>query len=82
LAQYLLLNIFSRNIVDEPINYGRIINMSNRKKNIVVKLSVRPLWELGHGHNNHRSGGGEHDSRPKRLRTRGSKSRKAIGDGW
>ena len=56
--------------------------MSNRKKNIVVKLSVRPLWELGHGHNDHRSGGGHHDNRPKRLRTRGSKNRKAIGDGW
>ena len=56
--------------------------MSNRKKNIVVKLSVRPFWELGHGHNDHRSGGGHHDNRPKRLRTRGSKNRKAIGDGW
>ena len=41
-----------------------------------------PLWELGKGHNPHKSGSGQHDNRPKRLRTRGAKNRKALNDGW
>lgn len=56
--------------------------MSKRKKKIVVSLNVRPLWELGKGHTDHRSGSGNHDSRPKRLRTRSSQKRQAVGDGW
>lgn len=56
--------------------------MSKRKKNIVLTLSVRPVWELGKGHNDHRSGGGQHDNRPKRLRTRGANNRRAVGEGW
>lgn len=35
-----------------------------------VKVSPRKVWELGFGHNVHRSGSGIHDSRPKRQRTR------------
>jgi hypothetical protein len=56
--------------------------MSNRKKNTKIKLNIRPIWELGTGHNDHRSGSGDHDNRPKRLRTRGANSRQAIKDGW
>ena len=56
--------------------------MSKRKNKILVKLSVRPVWEMGKGHNSHLSGSGNHDNRPKRLRTRGSNNRHSIGDGW
>jgi hypothetical protein len=56
--------------------------MGKRNKKIVVKLNVRPLWEIGNGHNEHRSGSGQHDNRPKRIRTRGSQKRQAISDGW
>jgi hypothetical protein len=56
--------------------------MSKRKKNIVVKLNVRPWWEIGHGHAEHRSGSGQHDHRPKRLRTRATEKRMAMTDGW
>jgi hypothetical protein len=56
--------------------------MSKQNKKIVVKLNVRPLWEIGHGHSEHRSGSGQHDNRTKRLRTRGSQKRQAISDGW
>ena len=56
--------------------------MSKRKKNMVLSLNVRPVWELGKGHNSHLGGSGQHDNRPKRLRTRGDRNRKAVGDGW
>lgn len=56
--------------------------MNKRKKKIVLSLNIRPLWELGKGHNPHKSGSGQHDNRPKRLRTRGAKNRKALNDGW
>jgi hypothetical protein len=56
--------------------------MSKRKKNTVVVLNVRPIWEIGKGHHSHQSGSGQHDNRPKRLRTRGDKNRKAMNDGW
>lgn len=51
-------------------------------KKIKIKLEVRPIWAIGKGHNNHLSGGGQHDSRPKRQRTRGDQKRRAVGDGW
>lgn len=35
-----------------------------------IKISPRKVYELGLGHNSHRSGSGVHDSRPKRQRTR------------
>jgi hypothetical protein len=56
--------------------------MSKRKKNIVVKLNVRPLWEIGNGHNSHISGSGQHDHQPKRLRTRAAIKRHAMSEGW
>jgi hypothetical protein len=56
--------------------------MSKRKKNTIIALNVRPLWELGKGHNEHRSGSGQHNNQPKRLRTRGAKNRQAVRDGW
>lgn len=53
-----------------------------KKKMVVVKLNVRKLWELGHGHEDHISGSGQHDSRPKRLRTRSAMKRHAMNEGW
>lgn len=54
--------------------------MSKRKKTIVIALNVRPLWEIGKGHSEHRSGSGLHDNRPKRMRTRGAEKRHAMKD--
>lgn len=45
-----------------------------------IKLEVRPIWAIGKGHNDHRSGSGQHDNRPKRLRTRQARNSKAIAD--
>lgn len=45
-----------------------------------IKLNVRPIWAIGKGHNSHLSGGGQHDSRPKRLRTRQAANRQAFKD--
>lgn len=56
--------------------------MSKRKQNIVLQLNVRPIWALSTGHAEHKSGSGQHDNRPKRLRTRNANNRKAISDGW
>lgn len=56
--------------------------MSKRRKNMVVKLNVRPIWMLGTGHHEHKSGSGQHDNRQKRLRTRGDVKRRAVSDGW
>lgn len=52
----------------------------NSKKTVVVKLNLKPFWEVSKGHHDHMSGSGTHDSRPKRERTRGASNRKAIGD--
>ena len=43
-----------------------------------LKVSTKKPWEVGRGHNSHRSGSGTHDSRPRRLRTRLQSSKKAI----
>lgn len=51
-------------------------------KKQVIKLNVRPVWAIGKGHNNHLSGAGTMDNRPKRLRTRAAQKRKAVNDGW
>lgn len=51
-------------------------------KKIKIRLEVKPIWAIGKGHNPHNSGSGQHDSRPKRLRTRASQKRQSIGDGW
>ena len=45
-----------------------------------IKVSTKKPWEVGHGHNAHRSGGGTHDSRPRRLRTRSQTTRQAISE--
>ena len=47
-----------------------------------IKLDVRPIWQIGKGHNSHLSGGDVMDNRPKRLRTRGEQKRRAVSDGW
>lgn len=49
-------------------------------KKIKIKLNVRPIWEIGKGHNEHRSGSGSHDSRPKRQRTRQAQKKRALED--
>lgn len=49
-------------------------------KKIKIKLNARPVWELGKGHNEHRSGSGIHDNRPKRQRTRQAQKRRALDD--
>lgn len=56
--------------------------MSKRRKNTVVKINVKSIWEIGMGHNAHMSGSGQHDNRPKRQRTRGDQRRRAVNDGW
>lgn len=50
-------------------------------KKIKIKLNVRPIWEIGKGHNEHRSGSGSHDSRPKRQRTRQAQKQQSM-EGW
>lgn len=52
-----------------------------KKKGIVLTLTVRPIWAIGKGHNSHRGGGGSHDNRPKRERTRQSQERRSM-EGW
>lgn len=56
--------------------------MGKGKKNFTIKLNIRPIWEIGRGHAEHRSGSGQHDNRPKRERTRSAQKRKAVNDGW
>jgi len=41
-----------------------------KKKKLVVKVNHKQPWEVARGHHEHKSGSGEHDSRPKRVRTR------------
>ena len=43
-----------------------------------IKVENKKLWELPEGHHQHRSGGGTHDSRPRKLKTRANIVRKAI----
>lgn len=52
--------------------------MSKRNKTITIKLNLKKIWELPRGHEDHLTGTGVHDSRPKRLRTRSAANRKAI----
>lgn len=54
--------------------------MSKRysKKTITISLNLKKVWELPRGHADHLTGTGVHDNRPKRMRTRGDESRKAI----
>jgi len=56
--------------------------MSKRKKNFTIKLNLKPVWEIGKGHASHLSGSGQHDNRPKRMRTRNAQKRQAVCDGW
>ena len=44
--------------------------MTSRRKYENIKIKVKKFWELPQGHNNHRSGAGVMDNRPKRERTR------------
>jgi hypothetical protein len=46
-----------------------------------IKLNCKAQWEVGRGHMAHRSGTGTHsDRRTKRLNTRASRNRKAMGE--
>jgi hypothetical protein len=48
------------------------------KGSIKIKLNVRKPWEVSKGHSEHRSGSGCHESRPRRLRSRGDVSRACV----
>lgn len=50
----------------------------NSKKTITINLNLKKIWELPRGHEDHLTGTGVHDNRPKRFRTRGAANRKAI----
>ena len=50
--------------------------MKKDKKDFVISIKLTKRT----GHHNHRSGSGQHDSRPKRERTRNSQNRKSIND--
>ena len=50
------------------------------KKYEPIKIKTKKPWEVSRGHQGHRSGSGQHDSRPKRLRTRGAQKRQAMKD--
>jgi len=50
------------------------------KKNNKIKIDVRPIYKLGKGHSTHISGSGNHDNRPKRMRTRQSNNFNAINE--
>lgn len=44
-----------------------------------IKINARPIWAIGKGHNQHRSGSGVHaDRRGRRLRTRAAVQRRAT----
>lgn len=43
-----------------------------------TEKAVFKINTISTGHKQHRSGSGEHDSRPKRMRTRGNANRAAI----
>ena len=53
--------------------------MSKKKKYDKVKIEPKKIWEVGKGHHQ-LSGGGEHDNRPKRRRTRAARNRAAMKD--
>jgi hypothetical protein len=47
-----------------------------------IAINPRPIWRLGKGHNQHRSGSGVHaDRRTRRLRTRADAARRAEEHG-
>lgn len=50
----------------------------NSHKTIKISLNLKKVWELPRGHEEHLTGTGVHDSRPKRERTRNAANRKAL----
>ncbi len=50
----------------------------NSHKTIKISLNLKKVWELPRGHEEHLTGTGVHDNRPKRERTRNAANRKAI----
>jgi hypothetical protein len=71
-------------------NYGGVGNVSytpflNKGKKMAkietIKTNAKPIWKIGKGHNQHRSGSGVHlDRRTKRVRTRSAQKRAALAD--
>lgn len=47
-------------------------------KKTKIKINVKPIWQIGKGHNEHLTGSGKHDNRPKRNRTRKAAFNNAI----
>jgi len=44
-----------------------------------IKINPRPIWRIGKGHGEHRSGSGVHaDRRTRRTRTRADATRRAM----
>lgn len=50
--------------------------MPSKKRYETIHLKKKEKWECARGHEEHISGSGEHDSRPKRSRTRKDIERK------
>ena len=85
MSQHFTSRIF---FVDFFLDKADILSMLSEKeakeivmKKIKIKLNVRPIWEIGKGHNEHRSGSGSHDNRPKRQRTRQAQKSRSM-EGW
>jgi hypothetical protein len=45
-----------------------------------IKIRKKKIWELARGHEEHRSGSGVHDCRPRRLKTRSNIVREALAE--
>ncbi len=46
-----------------------------------IRIRTKKPWEVSRGHNSYRSGSGNHDNRPRRIRTRMDVRKKAIEEG-
>ncbi len=49
-----------------------------KKSFSIIKVAVKQVWEGPKSHTPHKSGSGEHDSRPKRERTRMDVKRRIL----
>lgn len=52
--------------------------MSRRKNKQIIPINIRKDWEVPKGHASHRGGGGQHDNRPRKLRTRQNINKHSI----
>jgi len=47
-----------------------------------IKLKTKPIWKVGRGHSDYRGGTGQHDNRPRKLRTKAAQKNQAIRDSY